>query len=204
MRTVKTTPGATAVQVVWSSRRGSRAIEHLGPAHDEAELEALKTAAQQRMAADQLELGFGLGDPGRVRAAADHLLADEPPGGRPGARLPGAGARGRGGGDEVFRHLVPARIIEPTSKLDSMRVLEEAGGDGGVLPHPEARLPAYAEEGSGSGCRPPAPRTPGSAGQPGALRRVHALLQDRRGRRVLRARVLQESAGWSRRSPSAC
>jgi hypothetical protein len=30
MRTVKTTPGATAVQVVWSSRRGSREIEHLG------------------------------------------------------------------------------------------------------------------------------------------------------------------------------
>lgn len=30
MRTVKTTSGATAVQVVWSSRRGSREIEHLG------------------------------------------------------------------------------------------------------------------------------------------------------------------------------
>jgi hypothetical protein len=31
------------------------------------------------------------------------------------------------GGDEVFRDLVLARIIEPTSKLDSLRVLEEAG-----------------------------------------------------------------------------
>ena len=31
------------------------------------------------------------------------------------------------GGDEVFRHLVLARIIEPVSKLDSLRVLEEAG-----------------------------------------------------------------------------
>jgi hypothetical protein len=31
------------------------------------------------------------------------------------------------GGDEVFRDLVLARIIEPTSKLDSARVLEEAG-----------------------------------------------------------------------------
>jgi hypothetical protein len=31
------------------------------------------------------------------------------------------------GGDEVFRHLVMARIIEPASKLDSLRVLEEAG-----------------------------------------------------------------------------
>jgi hypothetical protein len=30
-------------------------------------------------------------------------------------------------GDEVFRQLVLARIIEPVSKLDSLRVLEEAG-----------------------------------------------------------------------------
>jgi hypothetical protein len=33
------------------------------------------------------------------------------------------------GGDEVFRQLVLARIIEPTSKLDSLRVLEEVGID---------------------------------------------------------------------------
>ena len=32
-------------------------------------------------------------------------------------------------GDEVFRQLVLARIIEPTSKLDSLRVVEEAGFD---------------------------------------------------------------------------
>jgi hypothetical protein len=31
------------------------------------------------------------------------------------------------GGDDVFRHLVLGRIIEPTSKLDSLRVLEETG-----------------------------------------------------------------------------
>jgi hypothetical protein len=60
MRTVKTTSGATAVQVVWSSRRRSRQIEHLGSAHDERELEALKAAAQQRIAAGRLELGLGL------------------------------------------------------------------------------------------------------------------------------------------------
>ena len=45
MRTVKTTSDATAAQVVWASRRGSREIEHLGSAHDEAELAALKAAA---------------------------------------------------------------------------------------------------------------------------------------------------------------
>jgi hypothetical protein len=32
---VKTASGAVAVQIVWSSRRGSRSIEHLGSAHDE-------------------------------------------------------------------------------------------------------------------------------------------------------------------------
>jgi hypothetical protein len=30
-------------------------------------------------------------------------------------------------GDEVFQHLVLGRIIEPTSKLDSPRVLDETG-----------------------------------------------------------------------------
>jgi hypothetical protein len=39
---------------------GSREIEHLGSAHDEAELEALKAAAQQRIAAGQLELALSL------------------------------------------------------------------------------------------------------------------------------------------------
>ena len=38
VRTVKTKSGATAVQIVYSSRRGSCEIEHLGSAHDEAEL----------------------------------------------------------------------------------------------------------------------------------------------------------------------
>jgi hypothetical protein len=42
MRTVKTASGAWAVQIVHSSRRGSRDIEHIGSAHDAADLELLK------------------------------------------------------------------------------------------------------------------------------------------------------------------
>jgi hypothetical protein len=38
-RTVKTASGATAAQIVYSCHRGSRPIEHLGSAHDDAELE---------------------------------------------------------------------------------------------------------------------------------------------------------------------
>jgi hypothetical protein len=65
VRTVKTSSGATAVQIVWSSWRGSRSIEHLGSAHDEAGLAALKAAAAQRLAAGQAELDLGVaGRPG--------------------------------------------------------------------------------------------------------------------------------------------
>jgi hypothetical protein len=64
-RTVKTSSGASAVQIVWSFRRGSRKIEHIGSGHDDAELEALKAAARQRLAAGRMELDLGLGGPGR-------------------------------------------------------------------------------------------------------------------------------------------
>ncbi len=50
------------------------------------------------------------------------------------------------GGDEVFRHLVLARIIEPVSKLDSLRVLEEAGAAVTSYRTLLRRLPVYAED----------------------------------------------------------
>jgi hypothetical protein len=49
------------------------------------------------------------------------------------------------GHDEVFRQLVPARIIEPASKQDSLRVLEEAGAPAPSYPALNRRLPAWAE-----------------------------------------------------------
>ena len=49
------------------------------------------------------------------------------------------------GWDEVFRALVLARIIEPTSKLDSLRVLEEAGVDAPSYATLKRRLPQYAK-----------------------------------------------------------
>jgi hypothetical protein len=60
VRTVRTASGATAVQIVHSSRRKARDIEHIGSAHDETELEALKEAARQRLAAGQTQLDLGL------------------------------------------------------------------------------------------------------------------------------------------------
>jgi hypothetical protein len=60
VRTLKTSSGATAVQIVYSSLRGSREIDHLGSAHEDAEVELLKAAARQRLAAGQNELDLGL------------------------------------------------------------------------------------------------------------------------------------------------
>jgi hypothetical protein len=152
VRTVKTSSGATAVQIVHSSHRGSRDIEHLGSAHDGAGVELLKAAARQRLAAGQGELDLGLEATGPARQGA---------GGGP---LPITSTRmgplldalehayrvlglGRAaGGDEVFRQLVIARIIEPTSKLDSARVLEEAGIAPASYPTVCRRLRAYAKE----------------------------------------------------------
>ena len=50
------------------------------------------------------------------------------------------------GGDEVFRQLVLARIIEPASKQDSIRVLQEAGVETVSYPTLNRRLPAYARD----------------------------------------------------------
>jgi hypothetical protein len=146
VRTVKTKSGATAVQVVWSSRRGARRIEHIGSAHDEAGLEALRAAAEQRIAAGQLELDLGLEAPGPAgplpitSSRMGHLLDALDCGYRVLALDDAAG------GDEVFRLLVLARIIEPASKLDSLRVLEEAGVAPPSYATVKRRLPAYAED----------------------------------------------------------
>ena len=144
VRTVKTKSGATAVQVVWSSKRGSRDVEHIGSAHDEAELEALRAAAAQRIAAGQMELALGLeaGPPGPLPITSSrtgHLLDAL------GRGFQALGLDSAAGGDEVFRRLVLARIIEPASKVDSLRVLEEAGMAPPSYATVKRRLPAYAE-----------------------------------------------------------
>ena len=61
VRTVKTSSGATAVQIVHSSHRGSRDTGHAGSAHNGAELELLKAAARQRLATGQGELDLDAG-----------------------------------------------------------------------------------------------------------------------------------------------
>ena len=111
------------MQIVHSSHRGSRDIEHLGSAHTGAEVELLKAAARQRLAAGQgvLDLGLDAGAPGGplpIISSQMGCLVDALSRGYDVLGLAAAA-----GGDEVFRQLVLARIIEPVSKLDSLRVL---------------------------------------------------------------------------------
>ncbi len=150
VRTVKTASGATAVQIVFSSRRGSRDIEHIGSAHEDAELEILKTVARQRLAAgqDELDLGLDRTEPAKGHAGAPLPITSSRMGRLWDALLHAYDVLGfdqAAGGDEVFRQLVLARIIEPTSKQDSLRVLAEAGIDTVSYATLKRRLPTYAE-----------------------------------------------------------
>ena len=159
------------MQIVHGKRRGVRRVEHVGSAHDERELEALRSAAAQRLASlyPQLDLELDLAD-------ANSDTADSDTAGGTAPAVAGVAAAGPGplpivssraaalwdgltaaydalgfeqatGRDAVFRLLVLARIIQPTSKQDSLRVLGEGRRrPGPVLRHPQTRPEAWAKE----------------------------------------------------------
>ena len=115
------------MQIVWSSRRGSRSIEHLGSAHDEVELAALKAAAAERLSVGQAVLDLGVaGPPGSeplpiISSQMTHLSD-----GLCSTYLV-LGFASVTKANKVFRDLVLARIIAPTSKIDATRALSEVG-----------------------------------------------------------------------------
>jgi len=148
VRTVPTASGATAVQIVWSTRRGSRRIEHLGSAHTPEEVEALRAVGKQRIEEGQAQLDLGL----EVAAAAGSGGPLEIINTRMGhlwdalcRAYDALGFDAATSGDEVFRQLVLTRIVEPTSKEDSIRVLEEVGIKAASYPTIKRRLPLYAK-----------------------------------------------------------
>ena len=134
VRKVPTASGARAVQVVHKQGRTVVGIEHIGSAHDEARLAVLVEIARQRLhpgqesfdlAAGSSPAGAGVGAP--ITSTRSRLLWD--------TLTSAYAALGfEVLGDEAFRAMVLARIIEPTSKADSLRVLEEIGA-----PHPSLR-----------------------------------------------------------------
>ncbi len=151
IRRVRTVSGATAVQIAESVGGRRKIVAHVGSAHTEAELGVLVERARE-MLADPVQGSFDLGiEPAapQVRlvapAARPVLFETERPGAAPAAAAPprvvstdsrvlfqaldgiftalGFGALG----DEVFRDLVLARVVEPTSILDAGRVLADLG-----------------------------------------------------------------------------
>jgi hypothetical protein len=183
------------VQIVYSSHRGPRDIEHLGSAHSGAEVELLKAAARQRLAAGQGEpdLGLAVGVPGAPLPITSSRMAHLWDALAHAYRA--LGFDGASGGDEVFRQLVLARIIEPTSKLDSAQVLEETEISAPSYPD-AAAAPAHLCQGlvaaeAGRRVRRACGAGPG---QPGALRRVHSVFRVRCRGWVPRARILQGAA----------
>lgn len=135
------------MQIVWSSRAGSRRIEYLGSAHSDAEVAALRKVAADRLAGGQQQLALDLAEPaaessdsGALRIVASRMghLWDALE--RAYARL---GFEQATGADEVFKQLVLARIIEPTSKFDAARVLEEAGEPAASYATVKRRLAEY-------------------------------------------------------------
>jgi hypothetical protein len=148
---VRTASGATAVQIAESVGGRRRIVRHVGSARDEAELGLLVEEARRLLADDaQHELDLGItpkavkaemvpppggtlftdaGEPAprqlvarpRVLKSASGLLYDALAGVYASLGFDDAV------GDEVFRDLVIARVVEPTSLLDVDRVLAELG-----------------------------------------------------------------------------
>jgi hypothetical protein len=126
VRRVKTASGATAVQIVRKRGRRVLGIEHIGSAHTDDELAVLLRIADERRHAGQLALDLdGAGEAAAGKAAVvegtSSLILWEAL----------AGIYADLGldrlGDDAFRVLVLARVIEPVSKLDTVRVLADLG-----------------------------------------------------------------------------
>lgn len=121
IRKVKTSSGATAIQIAY--KVGGRIIKiiHIGSAHNKEELDILVGVAQKRLLANQLEL-LPQADPLQIKTKRSfsallwNILQEQY------AEMGFTQLK-----DEVFEALCLTRIVEPTSKLDSLRVMEDLG-----------------------------------------------------------------------------
>jgi len=149
VRKVRTTSGAVAVQVARKDNGRVVVLAHLGSAHTDAELGVLLARAREVVAEGQQALDFevsartqSVSDVADYREAALLKTAVSPAPVAPPGRTTGTSSRLLYGvlgavydwlgfdevvDDAVFRDLVIARIVEPTSKLDSARVLADLG-----------------------------------------------------------------------------
>jgi hypothetical protein len=154
IRRVRTVSGATAVQIAEYVGGGrQRIVAHVGSAHTEAELGLLQQRARDLLEDDRqgvLELGLepAVRKAAMVGPASEPALFAHPPArvSAPGSGVGAARVLGTASRvlfdalgavftdlgfdtltDEVFRDLVIARVVEPTSLLDTARVLRDLG-----------------------------------------------------------------------------
>lgn len=124
IRRVKTASGATAIQIVTKQKGQIIKIVHIGSAHTEEELKVLLALARKHIQGNQLE-----------------LLPEPQPSLRVGLKRSFSGLLWNTLqhqyekigfdrlNDEAFKALCLARIVEPTSKIDTLRVLADLGVD---------------------------------------------------------------------------
>jgi hypothetical protein len=116
--------GATVIQVVFKDGRKVTKTVHIGTAHNEAEELELRALANDTILAGQLAIDlFEIGPDGldmvlesTYSAVLWNVLSDV-------YSSLGFDAVD----DDIFKELVLARIIEPTSKLDTIRVIDNLG-----------------------------------------------------------------------------
>ena len=121
IRKVRTKSGATAVQLATKNHGKIVRIEHIGSAHTEDDLQLLVGLARQQLHRWQLSL---LSQPASLKLSLGTTVSD--------VLLTVLTEQYRQLGfdqlaDEDFALLCVARIVEPVSKLDSLRVLTELG-----------------------------------------------------------------------------
>ena len=122
IRKVKTTSGATAVQIAYKQKGQIVKIIHIGSAHTEEELRVLLDLAHKYLQENQLELfpeplsSLRVG----IKSSFSRLLLNTLK--EQYDRLGFSKLE-----DEIFELLCIARIVEPTSKLDSLRVMADLG-----------------------------------------------------------------------------
>lgn len=122
IRRVKTGNGATAVQVVTKAYGRIVHLEHIGSAHTQAQLDLLLTLARKRLFSNQPSLFPEKQYPVKIRLkqSVSQLLWQ--------ILLVQYQKLGFGKlNDQIFASLCVARLVEPVSKLDSLRVLQDLG-----------------------------------------------------------------------------
>lgn len=122
IRKVKTASGATAVQIAHKNYGRIVKIDHIGSAHTTEDLETLLAVAKQRLLNGQRSLFAENFSPLKIslKQPVSRLLLE--------VLIEQYNRLGfHELEDDIFAYLCVARIVEPTSKLDSLRVLDELG-----------------------------------------------------------------------------